>query len=418
MTMVQSGPDRVIEFAPRGGLLVPVDAVGEPAPVADRRPRYVIEDPRDLDLLVDEVHEPVPPAPDLTRYGVVEAPVDGRPDARRPETAEQVRQRLADKRSRVSVAREDQLERAEEQTDHKLALADVRARAASKRRQLREQVRDEKQDAELAALHRRAAREGTRARIRADIQRSAEMRALRVELVRRSAFVVGLPILIGFAAWSTPGVQAGTVRLLGADPHSPLWWAAWLVEPLLIGVAAWIITIKSLLRNAGGDIDGRATRAKWGALGVSVALNMTGGWHGGNGVMAAIGEALAHSIGAIGAAVTAWLIGVVVDYASNAKPWDGVARLAELDVLPGSRSDAINRGKRGADGLGTDELPDDIRTLLEAVRTAIAQGSLRPDPSAYAIHREVMGGRGDKAKASKVARLVAGWRPPLRAVAQ
>ena len=395
--------DRVIEFAPRGGLLVPVDAVAEPAPVAELPAVGVV---RKLAAVTDEP-APVPPAP------VVKAPVDGRPNA-----AEQMRQRLADKRDRVSVEREDELERVAEQTNHELALADVRNRAESRRRKLRERVRDEKQEAELAELYRRAAQDGTRARIRADIQRSAEMRALRVELVRRSAFLVGLPILVGFAAWSTPGVQAGAVQLLGAQPHSALWWAAWLVEPLLIGVAAWIITIKSLLRNAGGDIDSRATRAKWGALAVSVALNMSGGWHGGQGVVAAVGEALAHSIGAIGAAVTAWLIGVVIDYASNAKPWHGADRLADLDVLPGGRPDAINRGKLASDDPGADGLPDDIRTLLEAVRAAIADGALRPDPSAYAIHREVMGGRGDKAKASKVARLVAGWRPALRAVAQ
>lgn len=413
-----------IEFAPRRGLLVPVDALAgvdvEPARVAEL-PAVVVQESTDVDLV---------PA--------VDAPVDGRPDAleaaprrrgggRGPETAEaeQMRRRLAGKRGRVSVRREDELEREEERTDHELALAKVRNRAASKRRAQAERVRDEKQDAELAELYRRAARDGTRARIRADIQRSAEMRALRVETVRRSAFVVGLPVLIGFAAWSTPGVQSGAVRLLNADQGDPLWWAAWLVEPLLIGVAAWIITIKSLLKNAGGDTDGKANRAKWGALVVSVALNMSGGWHGGGGVVAAIGEALVHSIGAIGAAVTAWLIGVVIDYASKAKPWDGATRLADMGVLPPSgggrpdgRPDAINLPERGDEAPVADDLPDDVRTLLADVRAAIVRGDLPVDPSGYAIYRRVMGGRGDKGRAYRVADLVTGWRPTLRAVSR
>jgi hypothetical protein len=413
----------VAEFEQRnGGLLVPAGAVVatptaiEPPPAPAEPAPVVVEAPVATEIVPVRVPAslPVPAETETETVAVV------RRSRRGSETAEQMRQRLAAERGRVSVRREDALERAEERADHELALADVKGNAASRRRELRERTRDEKQGAELAELYRRASRDGTRARIRADIQRSAEMRALRVELVRRSAWVIGLPILIGFAAWSTPGVQAGAVQLLGADQHDPLWWAAWLVEPLLIGVAAWVITIKSLLKAAGGDIDKRATGAKWGALVVSVALNMSGGWNGGQGWVAAIGEALAHSIGAIGAAVTAWLIGVVIDYASNARPWDGAVRIAEMKLVPPAGPEGvrtvIRRGKLAAAEAEGAGLPDDVRKLLAATQEAIEDGVLAPDPSAYAIYKRLMGGKGDRARSTQVAQLIEGWRPELRAV--
>ncbi|TDB87203.1 hypothetical protein E1091_15925, partial [Micromonospora fluostatini] len=204
--------------------------------------------------------------------------------------------------------------------------------STSRRRARRERDRDETEGAELAALYRRAARSGTRARIRADIQRSAEVRALRVAGVRRYALLAGLPLVAGFAAYSTPGVQRGMVTLLGLEKHSAGWWAAWAVEPLLIAVAVGIILAGSVLRMSGGQTDWRAGVAKWGALSFSVLLNLLGGWTGQHDRVAAVGEALAHSVGAIGAAVVAWLIGVLVDYASKAKPWADAPRIADLDL--------------------------------------------------------------------------------------
>jgi hypothetical protein len=86
-------------------------------------------------------------------------------------------------------------------------------------------------------------------------------------------------------------------------------------------------------------------------------------------------------------------------------------------TTPGAdgRPDAINRGKHPFAPAAADGLPDDVRTLADEVRAAIARGDLAPDPSGYAIHKHVMGGRGDKARASRVATLVSGWRPHLDA---
>jgi len=173
-----------------------------------------------------------------------------------------------------------------------------------------------------------------------------------------------------------------------------------------------------------------------------VALNMLGGWStsvdGWSDVPGAVGEALGHAVGAVGAAGTAWLIGVLVDYTAAARPWDGAPRLADLDLpvdrpggdpaagltvlsggrpdtlpdtLPDARPDAINRpkhpsGDRPADGLSAAD-----RALLADVQEAIRTGRLGPDPSAHAIRMVVMGGRGDKSRAMRIRDAVAGWRP-------
>jgi hypothetical protein len=390
-------------FARRGGLLVPADVlpirpgirVDVPVPVADE----------------DEFPEVDgrPDAPDAGPQIRTSAPAPRR-GRREPVSAQELAGRLAARRAVVDVEREDARERRRSDAEHRMDLADVDEEMAAAARRRRERERDGQEAAELAELYRTAARSGERARIRADIERSAEMRALRVAGVRRGALLVGLPVLAGFAAWSTTGVQAGMAKLLHLGHGSAGWWAAWIVEPLLIAIVAGVIIVRAVLRTSGGETDRRADVAEWSALGMSIALNMLGGWATVNGWTEAIGGALGHSVGALGAAGTAWLIGVVIDYASKAKPWDGAPRLAELNILP----DAINRGKHAPEGPETDDLPDDLRSMRDAVRDAIAAGVIGPDPSGYAIYKHVMVGRGDKARASKAAALVAGWRPANR----
>ena len=398
---------------------------------------------RPVDLVpVATPAEPAEPLPVPVDQAPVVEPVsaqpDGRPDeptgpvesvesvekgrGRRRESADELEARLAEERRLANVQRDDALERRWAVAEHRDDMADVDADSASRARRRAEAARDEAAQADLAALYRRAAKDGERARIRADIQRSAEMRALRIAAVQRSSLWGGLPILLGFAAWSTTGVQAGMVRLLGLEPYSAGWWAAWIVEPLLIAIVAGIIVVKAVLNMSGGKTDWRANLAEWGALGTSVALNLFGGWRGGD-WMSAAGEALAHSIGAIGAAVTAWLIGVVIDYASKATPWLGADRLADMGLWMPGPEDArtpIRRGKRGLETVDPEALPDAVRKVLAATKTAIESGDLPADPSAYAIYKNVMDGKGDRDRSRQVALLVAGWRPEsqrgLRAV--
>ncbi|MEV0727707.1 hypothetical protein [Polymorphospora sp. NPDC050346] len=249
----------------------------------------------------------------------------------RVESAETLRAGLKEAREVIDVRREDARERRAQDVNHRVALAAVDERAAAAARARRERARDADETAALAELYRRAARSGARARVRADIERSAEMRALRVARVRQVTLLAGIPVLAAFAAWSTTGVQAGVVRLLGLEAGTAGWWAGWAMEPALITVVALIIIGRAVLRSAGGDTDWRADVAEWAALSLSLALNLAGGWHG-NGFWTALGGGLAHSVGPIGAAGTAFLIGVFDSYAANARPWDNAPRLADLNL--------------------------------------------------------------------------------------
>jgi hypothetical protein len=245
--------------------------------------------------------------------------------------AAELREQLSAERDLQTVQREDVWARRATAVQHELAMAAVDEQESSAKRARRERVRDALEADALAALYRRAASSGTRARIRAQIQGSAEMRALRIAKVRTVALLAGLPVLAAFAAWSTTGVQAGVVRLLDLGEKSAAWWASWGMEPALITIVALIIIGRAVLRSSGGQTDWRATFAEWSALGLSLALNIAGGWHGG---LDGLATALPHAIGPLGCAGTAFLIGLFDSYVTDAKPWEGAPRLEELGLIP------------------------------------------------------------------------------------
>jgi hypothetical protein len=266
--------------------------------------------------------------------------------------AARLRAELAAGRDLIAVQAEDAWARRAQATEHRIAMADVAERDAAADRERRERARDAAEADALAALYRRAAASGARARIRAEISGSAEMRALRVAAVRRVALIAGLPVLAAFAAWSTTGVQAGVVRLLHLADASAAWWASWAVEPALITVVALIIVGRAVLRSSGGDTDWKAGLAEWSALGLSLALNIVGGWPGG-GFWAGTATALPHAIGPLGCAGTAFLIGLFDGYVSTARPWDGAPRLADLDLTAPVPGSAAGTGTRALTAVGT-----------------------------------------------------------------
>lgn len=351
------------------------------------------------------------------------------------ESAEVLYGRLEADRAVIEVGRDDELARRIAAAEHQMALDGVDEQVAAVRRERAERARDAVEAERLAALYRHTASAGERARVAAEIGRTGEMRALRIAKVQRISLWTGLVLLLGFGAWSTAGVHDGLVKLLHLVPGSAAWWAGWAVEPLLITIVAGLIVLRPVLRMSGGDVDARARRAEVLALGGSLALNLFGGWETtAGGWTVSLGQAVAHSVGAIGAAGTAWLIGVVIDYTTRARPWDGAPRVADLGLSPsgtpagrpsGTSSaatagrgsgTAIRRGKRAAVPVDRTGLPEDMRKLLDAVRAAITEGLLPADPSAYAIYKHVMGGKGDRARSTEVAVLVDGWRPPLHVV--
>lgn len=242
---------------------------------------------------------------------------------------------LAVERELTDVEREDLLVRRERDVRHRIAMADLEASAAAALRARETHEREERDAAEIRALYSRAATAGAAARLKSEMYGSAEMRALRVAALQRWVLIVGLSVLGGFGAWSTAGAQKGLTVLLGLDTASALWWAAWLVEPCLIAIVAGMILMRAILSSSGGTTDWRATLAEWVALTLSIGLNLTGGGAAsGEGTGAIVGHYLSHSVGALGAAGTAWLIGVGIEYTTAARPFAGAPRLASLNIVP------------------------------------------------------------------------------------
>ncbi|GIM88725.1 helix-turn-helix domain-containing protein [Paractinoplanes toevensis] len=241
--------------------------------------------------------------------------------------ARDLRGHLSAERDVVAVNREHQWVSLAQEAQQDIRLADVAEHAKNAKRSRRQRAKDAAEAAKLADLYRAAKSAGARARVRAEMYQSAEMRALRLTKMRKILLAAGLPVLLAFALWSTTGVQAGVARLLNLNEGDPSWWSAWGVEPGLITIVALIIIGRAVLRTSGGDTDKRADIAEWTALTVSLALNIFGGWDGG---WAALGGAVAHSLGPLGAAGTAFLIGLFDTYIARADPWAGAKRLADL----------------------------------------------------------------------------------------
>lgn len=247
-----------------------------------------------------------------------------------PEAAK-LRAELAAQRNLDTIGREDEAARRAGRAHYRNRLADITETARASRRARRDRKRDTREQADLNRLYRVALRSGTRARIRADIQRSAEMRALRVNRIRTATLTVGLPVLAGFGAWSTAGAQAGAAKLLDLQPDTFAWAASWGIEPALIAIVAGVIIVKSVLRSSGGNTDWRATGFEWAALTASLGLNIIGGWRGG--FWEGLGTVLPHAIGPAFCAITAALVGLIIGYVTDARPWDGAPRLEELGFV-------------------------------------------------------------------------------------
>lgn len=270
---------------------------------------------------------------------------------------------LSRRRQVADAHRVDELERERAQARHERNQADVAEQTRRAELERAEREAQARADAELARMYRTFRAAGERTRITSQMARSGEARALRLERLRTLNLKILVPVLLGFAAWSTTGVHHGAARLMGIGPAAttdPMWWALWLLEPVLIGAVVWIIIARARLASAGGQLDPRAGALAVGCLGTSVLLNCSAaipthapaGWGGG---LAVVGGMLAHAIGPAGAAATAHLIGVVDESIADADPWTDqrgmpVPLLAEMDL---TASDTLGTAPAALDSTPT-----------------------------------------------------------------
>ncbi|WP_435107368.1 hypothetical protein [Nocardiopsis synnemataformans] len=220
-----------------------------------------------------------------------------------------------------------------------------------------------------AAIRRRALLAGEVAAARAEVSGSGEARAEQVRTTRTLALCLLLPVMVAFGAWSTAGVQAGMVAMLGLAPDSPAAAMAWAVEPALLGTVAGIIVIRARLQSAGGDLDERATYVEVGALTISIGLNMAGHWPTeltGSAVAALAG----HALGPIGAAGAAYMIAVVQDGVAAADPWklaDGTRAPSIRDGAPAAE-DQEHEHEQAAPAARWEHRPDGRRERIGGER--------------------------------------------------
>ncbi|MFC4051180.1 hypothetical protein ACFOY4_15925 [Actinomadura syzygii] len=275
------------------------------------------------------------------RGGRRQAAEEALPEVQVPE---ELARELARQRELADARRADELARARAEAGHGRARADVAEETRLAELARAEREADVQADAELARMFREFRANGARTRVRADMARSGEARALRLEWLRRLNLRVLVPVLVGFGIWSTTGVQQGAARLMAAASGSPVWWALWGLEALLIGAVCWIIIARARLSASGGKLAASAERIGVGCLTTSVFLNLIAAVPVGDGPhpsgWAVPGAMFAHALGPVGAAVTAHLIGLVDRSIGEADPWHegkgenkvAVPRLAEMDL--------------------------------------------------------------------------------------
>lgn len=248
---------------------------------------------------------------------------------------------LADRRNRDDAQRRDELARAQDEAGHRRDRANVGVQTRIEDLAREERVAEALSAARIARTYREAMAAGERMRIESQMRRSGEARSLTLERLRSLNIKVLVPVLGAFGAWSAAGVQDGAARLMGISASSVMWWVLWLLEPALLGAVAWIITARARLASAGGRLEHKAELVGIGCLTTSVVLNVIAALpeHGQGWTAATTGGMFAHIIGPIGAAVTAYLLGVVDRSITAANPWelaDGSAAplLAEMDLRP------------------------------------------------------------------------------------
>jgi hypothetical protein len=267
------------------------------------------------------------------------------------------------KRTRVGKPDQDAQRRLELETrkaeqGHEIALADLDDEKADARQTRRERRADRREARKLANLSRQVKVSGARIAAAHNLTDTGEYRALKIQKIRRVSLTVLLPVLIAFASWSTIGVQAGAAKLLGVISGS-LWTGAYFIEPALGTIVAGIIIVRAALRSAGGELGSRATAIEWGALTVSLILNLAGAWPEGGGTQA-IAATVVHSIGPVGLMTTAFLIAIIDDAVANAKPYEGHPSLADpavlIDSVPVSHGTELGqaRGTKLGQGRGNE----------------------------------------------------------------
>ncbi len=226
-----------------------------------------------------------------------------------------------------------------------------------------------KQAQEAARLHALAADPATRA-----------WQAARIRRVLVSAALVALTLAL---AWSTAGVQ--TFASDGADPWSPSWVFAWLVEPFMSLALLVVVGARAYHAAAGQPIASvTLVRIEWGFLALTLGMNA---WPYLPGIAEtfSLSRLVLHLLGPVVAVAIVTALPIILaaftrlDHGSDDHPGKGLTGL----TYSANAHDPVRR--TGAD----------TNALIDRARSLIASGDLPHNPSANRIQRALRCGMDD-----------------------
>lgn len=238
---------------------------------------------------------------------------------------------------------------------------------------------------------------------RRTVETNVDVRALQLSRRRRRWTLIGWAVLVLCMAFTAVNVQHFAAGTAGA--WSPQWLVAWGVDPLLSALVVGLLLARGDLAAFGAGISQTTGRAKWVVLGIEIGvlvaallMNVAPEF---DAAVVRWQDVALHIVVPLAAVATAVVLPIVQDFYATA--------ITALYTGPSAGAQtAINLPEHPNAGPGGGELPEDVRMVLDATRDAIATGELAPDPTGYAIYRHVMGSRGDRGRAYRVAALVKG----------
>ncbi|MFC7331468.1 hypothetical protein [Marinactinospora rubrisoli] len=317
----------------------------------------------------------------------------GRTNRPRPgETIADRKARLADERAHDSLTREDELVRRQAEIDHDIRLGrveerteDDRLRADIARQQRADARADLRSEADLAGWRRDLRRRGARLRAQTLITRSVEHRLVLKRRIQGGALGALGAALAAAVAWSTASVREGVLWVWGlaGQVSTAIEVVAWLAEPVMVGVAAGLIVLRTLLPMIGGSLTptsgtDKLRRVEHALLGLSITLSAVPSlaavaWTGGPAAVALglVGTAV-HAFPAIVAVLLAYTFAWTAERIAAADPTrgEGVRWLAEMDLgldgaAPPVRPAVVDEGTEHAERI-RGLLADDADVAEEA----------------------------------------------------
>ncbi len=206
-----------------------------------------------------------------------------------------------------------------------------------------------------------------------DLGQDPAMRAWQAARMRRVLVTAGMVSLALALAWSTAGVQ--TFAADGADPWSPSWVFAWLVEPFMSLALLVVVGARAYLGTRGQPIQSATlVRIEWLFLALTLGMNA---WPHLPGVAAefSLSRLVLHILGPVVAVAIVTALPIILA-AFTRLDHGGSGRGA---TAPKYRHNAVIQYPRERTGT------PDIGALAAHVRHLIAAGELPPDPGAGKI---------------------------------